>query len=68
MIAATGFRAVDWLLIAVILVLLAISGLLALAETSLVRTSRVLVRTKATYNNLLKCVFISFRVKKSKLV
>ncbi|HEY1733994.1 MAG TPA: hemolysin family protein, partial [Acidimicrobiales bacterium] len=41
MIAATGFRAVDWLLIAVILVLLAISGLLALAETSLVRTSRV---------------------------
>ena len=41
MIAATGFRAVDWLLIAVILVLLAVSGLLALAETSLVRTSRV---------------------------
>jgi putative hemolysin len=41
LIAATGFRAVDWLLIAVILVLLAISGLLALAETSLVRTSRV---------------------------
>jgi magnesium and cobalt exporter, CNNM family len=41
LIAATGFRAVDWLLIAVILVLLAVSGLLALAETSLVRTSRV---------------------------
>jgi putative hemolysin len=40
-IAATGFRAVDWLLIAVILVLLAVSGMLALAETSLVRTSRV---------------------------
>ncbi|HEX3946356.1 MAG TPA: DUF21 domain-containing protein, partial [Acidimicrobiales bacterium] len=41
MIAATGFQAVDWLLIAVILVLLAVSGLLALAETSLTRTSRV---------------------------
>ncbi len=41
MIATAGFRSADWLLIAVILVLLAISGLLALAETSLVRTSRV---------------------------
>jgi putative hemolysin len=40
-IAETGFRPVDWLLIAVIVVLLAFSGLLALAETSLVRTSRV---------------------------
>jgi CBS domain containing-hemolysin-like protein len=40
-IATTGFRAVDWLLIAVILALLAVSGVLALAETSLVRTSRV---------------------------
>ena len=43
MIAAAerGFQATDWLLIAVILVLLAISGLLALAETSLTRMSRV---------------------------
>ncbi|HUA95031.1 MAG TPA: DUF21 domain-containing protein, partial [Acidimicrobiales bacterium] len=41
MIADTGFRPVDWLLIAIIVVLLAFSGLLALAETSLVRTSRV---------------------------
>jgi len=40
-IADTGFRPVDWLLIAIIVVLLAFSGLLALAETSLVRTSRV---------------------------
>jgi putative hemolysin len=40
-IAEAGFRPVDWLLIAVIVVLLAVSGLLALAETSLVRTSRV---------------------------
>ena len=39
--ATTGFHATDWLLIAVILVLLAVSGLLALAETSLVRMSRV---------------------------
>ncbi len=41
MTATTGFHSIDWLLIAVILVLLAISGLLALAETSLTRTSRV---------------------------
>lgn len=41
MTAATGFRAVDWVLVAVIVVLLGASGLLALAETSLVRTSRV---------------------------
>jgi len=37
----SGFHPVDWLLIAVIVVLLAGSGLLALAETSLTRTSRV---------------------------
>ena len=41
MIATAGFRGVDWLLIAVIVVLLGISGFLALSETSLVRTSRV---------------------------
>ncbi|MGH9109514.1 MAG: hemolysin family protein [Acidimicrobiales bacterium] len=41
MIAAAGFRPVDWVLLAVIVVLLAISGVLALAETSLVRTTRV---------------------------
>ena len=41
MIASEGFHATDWLLIAVIVVLLAISGLLALAETSLTRMSRV---------------------------
>ena len=41
MIATTGFRPVDWLLLAVIVVLLAISGVLSLAETSLVRTTRV---------------------------
>ncbi|HVX20151.1 MAG TPA: hemolysin family protein [Acidimicrobiales bacterium] len=39
--AASGFQATDWLLIAVIVVLLGISGLLALAETSLTRMSRV---------------------------
>ena len=41
MIATTGFHPVDWLLVAVIVVLLVFSGLLALAETSLVRTTRV---------------------------
>jgi putative hemolysin len=41
MIAAQGFRAVDWLLLAVIVVLLAVSGVFALAETSLVRTGLV---------------------------
>jgi putative hemolysin len=41
MIAAQGFRAVDWLLLAVIVLLLAVSGILALAETSLVRTGLV---------------------------
>jgi putative hemolysin len=40
-IAETGFQPIDWLLVALIVVLLAFSGLLALAETSLVRTSRV---------------------------
>jgi putative hemolysin len=40
-LAAAGFRAVDWLLIAIIVVLLVVSGVLALAETSLVRTSTV---------------------------
>jgi CBS domain containing-hemolysin-like protein len=40
MIAAT-FTAVSWLIVALIVVLLVTSGLLALAETSLVRTSRV---------------------------
>jgi putative hemolysin len=40
-VATAGFRATDWVLLAVILVLLAASGLFALAETSLVRTSRV---------------------------
>ena len=42
---AAAFRPVDGVLIAVIVVLLAVSGLLALAETSLTRTSRV--RAKA---------------------
>jgi len=37
----SGFHPIDWLLIAVIVVLLAVSGVLALAETSLTRTSRV---------------------------
>jgi len=40
-IATAGFQPVDALLIAIIIVLLAVSGVLALAETSLVRTSRV---------------------------
>ena len=40
-VATGGFRATDWVLLAVVVVLLAASGLLALAETSLVRTSRV---------------------------
>ncbi|MHB8220514.1 MAG: hemolysin family protein [Acidimicrobiales bacterium] len=45
MITATQFRPVDWALVAVIVILLAISGLLALAETSLVRTTRVRARS-----------------------
>lgn len=44
LLAASDFHAVDWVLIAVVLALLGISGLLALAETSLVRTSRVKAR------------------------
>lgn len=40
-VATVGFRRVDWLLVAVVVVLLVTSGLLALAETSLVRTSKV---------------------------
>jgi putative hemolysin len=43
-VASSGFHAADWALVVVILVLLAVSGLLALAETSLVRTSRVKAR------------------------
>jgi len=43
-IAAEGFKPVDWVLIAIIVVLLAASGFLALAETSLVRTSKVKAR------------------------
>ncbi len=40
-VASAGLHATDWVLLAVIVVLLAASGLFALAETSLVRTSRV---------------------------
>ncbi|MGH8979663.1 MAG: hypothetical protein ACRDWE_01390, partial [Acidimicrobiales bacterium] len=40
LVASSRFGATDWVLIAVVVVLLAASGLLALAETSLVRTSR----------------------------
>ena len=41
MLATTGFQGVDWLLLTIIVVLLSVSAVLALAETSLVRTSRV---------------------------
>ncbi len=41
MIAAEGFQAQDGILVVVIFVLLAASGLLALAETSLVRMNRI---------------------------
>ena len=41
MIAATGFHTSDLVLLVVIVVLLCGSGFLALAETSLVRTSKV---------------------------
>jgi putative hemolysin len=44
-LAATGWRPVDAALLAVIVVLLFGSGVLALAETSLVRTSRVKARS-----------------------
>ncbi len=47
MIAATGFRSSDWILVVVIVVLLVASGVLALAETSLVRTSKVKARALA---------------------
>jgi putative hemolysin len=40
-IAAAGFRPVDIVLLVVIVLLLAVSGVLALAETSLTRTGRV---------------------------
>ncbi|MHB8319848.1 MAG: hemolysin family protein [Acidimicrobiales bacterium] len=39
--ATVGFHPIDWLLVALVVVLLVTSGLLALAETSLVRTSKV---------------------------
>jgi CBS domain containing-hemolysin-like protein len=39
-IATAGFQAVDWILIAAIAVLLGMSGALALAETSLIGTTR----------------------------
>ncbi len=41
MTLATGLRSTDWVLVGVIVVLLATSGFLALAETSLTRSSRV---------------------------
>jgi putative hemolysin len=41
LIAATGFHSEDGVLVVVIIVLLAASGLLALAETSLVRMTRI---------------------------
>ena len=41
MTATTGFHSGDWILLAIIVVLLVGSGVLALAETSLVRTTRV---------------------------
>ncbi len=44
MTATSGFEAIDWLLVVVVAVLLVLSGVLALAETSLVRTSRVKAR------------------------
>jgi len=47
MIATSGFHSVDALLIAIIVVLLVFSGLLALAETSLVRTSKVKAKSLA---------------------
>jgi putative hemolysin len=46
-IATSGFRPIDWLLIAVILVLLCGSGVLALSETALVRMSRVKAKALA---------------------
>jgi len=46
-LAATGWKSIDGVLLAVIILLLAGSGVLALAETSLVRTSRVKARSLA---------------------
>ena len=40
-VASAGFRATDWVLLVVIVVLLGASGILALSETSLVQTDRV---------------------------
>jgi CBS domain containing-hemolysin-like protein len=45
LLAASGFHAVDVILIVIIAVLLAGSGVLAMAETSLVRTSRIKAKT-----------------------
>ena len=44
MILASGFHLADGLLLGAVVVLLVVSGILALAETSLVRTSRVKAR------------------------
>jgi putative hemolysin len=41
LVAGSDFHSTDWILIAVVVVLLSVSGLLALAETSLVRTTTV---------------------------
>ncbi|HVC14989.1 MAG TPA: hemolysin family protein [Acidimicrobiales bacterium] len=46
-VASAAFHATDWVLLVVIVVLLAASGLFALAETSLVRTSRVKAKALA---------------------
>jgi CBS domain containing-hemolysin-like protein len=46
-LAASGWKPIDGVLLAVIVLLLAGSGVLALAETSLVRTSRVKARSLA---------------------
>ena len=46
-LAASGWKSIDGVLLAVIVLLLAGSGVLALAETSLVRTSRVKARSLA---------------------
>jgi CBS domain containing-hemolysin-like protein len=44
MLLASSFQAIDWVLVVVVVVLLVASGVLALAETALVRTSRVKAR------------------------
>ena len=43
-LGSSHFHPVDWILVVVVVVLLAASGVLALAETSLVRTTRVKAR------------------------